>query len=104
MSKRRTTQHKAPPPRRRSRPRVRTPTASAEERYRLVIEAVAEGIYEWSVETSHLEISDRLNEMLGFEKGELTQAHWLERVHSDDRKRYRDETVAYFKGAVPHFA
>jgi PAS domain S-box-containing protein len=104
MPKRRTTQPKGPPPPRRRRPRVRTPTASAEERYRLVIEAVAEGIYEWSVETSHLEISDRLNEMLGFEKGELTQAHWLERVHPDDRKRYRDETVAYFKGVVPQFA
>src|SRR5207302_1475835 len=36
---------------------------SAEERYRLVIEAVAEGIYEWSVDTGHLEISARLNEM-----------------------------------------
>jgi PAS domain S-box-containing protein len=104
MPKRRPTQHKASPPERRSRPHVRTLTPNAEERYRLVIEAVAEGIYEWSVETGHLEISDRLNQMLGFERGELTQAHWLERVHPDDRKRYGDETVAYFKGAVPHFA
>ncbi len=83
---------------------MRAPTASIQERYQLVIEAVAEGIYEWSVGTSRLEISDRLNEMLGFERGELTQTHWLERVHPDDRKRYRDETVAYFKGVVPHFA
>jgi PAS domain-containing protein len=43
---------------------------NTEERYRLVVEAVAEGIYEWSTDTNHLELSSRLNEMLGFEKGE----------------------------------
>src|SRR5213080_3719014 len=75
-----------------------------DERYRLVIEAVAEGIYEWSTETNHLELSTRLTEMFGFEKGELTSANWVERVHSDDRARYRDATVAYFKGNVPYFS
>jgi PAS domain S-box-containing protein len=80
------------------------PAPNTEERYRLVIEAVAEGIYEWSTDTNHLELSARLNEMLGFEKGELTSANWVEHVHPDDRDRYRDATVAYFKGVVPHFA
>ena len=80
------------------------PALNAEARYRLVIEAVAEGIYEWSTETNHLELSTRLIEMFGFERGELTSASWLEHVHSDDRNRYRDATVAYFKGLVPHLA
>ena len=88
---------------RRIAPKV-APAPNTEERYRLVIEAIAEGIYEWSTETNHLELSTRLNEMFGFEKGELTSASWLERVHSDDRNRYRDATVAYFKGLVPHLA
>ena len=83
---------------------ARTPAPNTEERYRLVIEAVAEGIYEWSTETNHLELSTRLNEMFGFQKGELTSASWLEHVHTDDRDRYRDATVAYFKGLVPHLA
>jgi len=69
-----------------------------------VIEAVAEGIYEWSVDTGQLKVSRRLNEMLGFEKDELTSAEWFERVHPEDRSRLRDETVGYFKGATPHFA
>ena len=85
-------------------PAARTPAPNTEERYRLVIEAVAEGIYEWSTDTNHLELSSRLNEMLGFEKGELTSGSWLEHVHPDDRGRYRDATIAYFKGVVPHFA
>ena len=78
--------------------------SDTEERYRLVTEAIAEGIYEWSTDTDHLELSARLNEMLGFEKGELTSASWLEHVHPDDRRAYRDATVAYFKKTVPHFA
>jgi PAS domain S-box-containing protein len=75
-----------------------------DERYRLVIEAVAEGIYEWSTKTDHLELSPRLTEMFGFDQGELTSTNWVERVHSDDRTRYRDATVAYFKGNVPRFS
>jgi PAS domain S-box-containing protein len=75
-----------------------------EERYRLVIEAVAEGIYEWSTDSNHLELSARLNAMLGFEKGELTSASWFERVHPDDRDQYRDATISFFKKIVPHFA
>lgn len=77
---------------------------NTEERYRLVIDAVAEGIYEWTTGSNHLELSPRLNEMLGFEKGELTSSNWMEHVHPDDRKRYRDTTVDYFKQVVPQFA
>jgi two-component system, NtrC family, sensor kinase len=82
---------------------ARASILNEKERYRLVIEAVAEGIYEWSTETNHLEISARLVEMLGFDKGELTSASWIEHIHPDDRSRYREATVAYFKGTVPHF-
>jgi len=87
-------------------PKVRKASSApnTEERYRLVVEAVAEGIYEWLTDTNHLELSSRLNEMFGFEKGELTSGSWLERVHPDDRGRYRDTTIAYFKGVVPYFA
>jgi two-component system cell cycle sensor histidine kinase PleC len=93
-----------------SKPKVRRASTAVraspntEERYRLVVEAVAEGIYEWSTDTNHLELSSRLNEMLGFEKGELTSGSWVEHVHPDDRGHYRDATIAYFKGVVPHFA
>jgi PAS domain S-box-containing protein len=76
---------------------------NADERYRLVMEAVAEGIYEWTTTTNRLELSARLTEMLGFKSGELTSANWVERVHPHDRPRYRDATIAYFKGHVRHF-
>jgi PAS domain S-box-containing protein len=104
MLKKKSPRRKAAPSHKRARHAEPSPSPSTDERYRLVIEAVAEGIYEWSVETGELKVSRRLNEMLGFEGGELTSARWLERVHPEDRSRLRDETVAYFKGAMPHFA
>jgi PAS domain S-box-containing protein len=76
---------------------------NADERYRLVMEAVAEGIYEWTISPNHLALSSRLTEMLGFKTGELTSVSWVERVHPDDRIRYRDATIAYFKGRMRHF-
>src|SRR5262249_7952998 len=99
VKRRRTTKNKA----RKAPTSTRPHTLDTEQRHRLVIDAVAEGIYEWSTETNHLELSPRLNEILGFKEGELTSASWLEHVHPDDRSRYRDATVAYFKGVAPHF-
>jgi PAS domain S-box-containing protein len=79
-------------------------TSITKERYRLVIEAVAEGIYEWTINTKHLELSTRLTEMFGFKKGELTSGNWVERVHPEDRSQYRDATISYLKGNAPYFS
>ena len=42
--------------------------------------------------------------MFGFKKAELTSANWVERVHPEDRARYRDTTLACFKGSTPQFS
>src|SRR5262245_42006607 len=55
---RRTTRPKA----RKASTSARPHTVNTEERHCLVIEAVAEGIYEWSTETNHLELSPRLKQ------------------------------------------
>ena len=49
-------------------------------------------------------VSARLLEMFGFERGELTSSNWVARVHPEDRGRYRDATVAHFKGGAPNFS
>ena len=41
--------------------------AAFEERYALICQAVAEGIYEWDIERNALLPSDRLIEIFGFE-------------------------------------
>jgi PAS domain S-box-containing protein len=93
----------APPPHG-GRP-FHVPTAGSDERYRAVAEAIAEGIYEWSSETGHLDMSARLDGMFGFAKGEMSVERWfLEIVHPDDRARYREARSAYFKGTGSYFA
>src|SRR6478736_7643458 len=61
----------------------------SEERYALVSQAVAEGIYDWNIELNSLFVSSRLMEIFGFEGPGLTSEDWYRRVHPDDMENYR---------------
>jgi PAS domain S-box-containing protein len=76
---------------------------TAEARNRLILAAVAEGIYEWTVASNELYVSPRLRQMLGFRVGELSSENWYERVHPDDKQLYRTAMVEYFKGRRKRF-
>jgi PAS domain S-box-containing protein len=69
----------------------------SEERYALVSEAVAEGIYDWNIEQNSLFVSPRLMEIFSFEGTELTSQDWYERVHPNDMERYRTALRDCFK-------
>src|SRR5580700_9092582 len=56
---------------------------ASEERYALVTEAVAEGIYDWNIETNALYVSPRLIEIFSFVGRSLTSETWYSRVHPD---------------------
>jgi PAS domain S-box-containing protein len=68
-----------------------------EERYALVSEAVAEGIYDWNIEQNSLFASPRLMEIFGFEGSGLTSEDWSRRVHPDDKENYRAALRDCFK-------
>jgi PAS domain S-box-containing protein len=68
-----------------------------EERYTLVSEAVAEGIYDWNIKLNSLFVSPRLMEIFGFEGSGLTSEDWSQRVHRDDRESYRTALRDCFK-------
>ena len=74
------------------------------ERNELILAAIAEGVYEWTLVANELYVSPSLREMLGFGEGELTSKSWSERIHPDDRPHYRDAMVAYFKRKSERFA
>src|SRR5580692_5985979 len=71
------------------------------ERYALVSEAVAEGVYDWNVEQNTLFVSPRLMEMFGFEGVSLSSQDWFARVHEADRAVYRGTLRDCFKGVTP---
>ena len=68
-----------------------------EERYTLVSEAVAEGIYDWNIKLNSLFVSPRLMEIFGFEGSGLTSDDWNQRLHPDDAKNYRTALRDCFK-------
>ena len=72
----------------------------SEARHALVSDAVAEGIYEWNIETNALWVSQRLIEIFGFENRELKAADWNELVHPEDFQRYRSALRDCFKGTT----
>ena len=82
----------------RSGPRRPDPSSSAEPRLALVLEAVSEGIYDWTVATDALYVSDRLRAILGIDAREFTSREWGERVHPDDLSAYRAAVARHFKG------
>src|SRR5258708_25153743 len=63
--------------------------AGFEERYALVCQVVAEGIYEWDIERNALSPSARLIEIFGFGGRGLSAADWNEIVHPEDFPTYR---------------
>jgi len=73
----------------------------SEERYALVTEAVAEGIYDWNIARNSLFVSPRLMEIFGFEGPGVTSADWFALVHPDERDLYRGALRECFKGTTP---
>jgi PAS domain S-box-containing protein len=70
---------------------------ASEERYALVAQAVAEGIYDWNIETNALYVSPRLIEIFSFEGTGITSEAWYGRVHPLDREGYRTALRDCFK-------
>ncbi len=81
------------------RKRAEEALRESEKRYALAMRAIDEGVYEWNVDTDELYSSSGARDILGLpvEKVE-SRADLLERIHPDDRQRYRDAHVALFKG------
>ena len=70
---------------------------ASEERYALVTEAVAEGIYDWNIVSNSLYVSPRLMKIFGLEGTGLTSEAWNARVHPEDMESYRTALRNCFK-------
>jgi PAS domain S-box-containing protein len=77
--------------------RLKQSLRASEERYAVVAEAVAEGIYDWNIKTNALYVSPRLMEIFSFAGTGITSDAWYGRVHPDDRESYRTALRDCFK-------
>jgi PAS domain S-box-containing protein len=75
-----------------------------QERYALVSQAVAEGIYDWDIDNNALWVSPRLIEIFGLQGLSLSAADWNARVHPDDFEEYRAAQRDCFKGTTARLA
>ena len=85
------------------RKRLEQTISESEERYARVVDALAEGIYEWTIDTGELYVSSRLKEILEADTGEPTSDDWNKRVHPEDFERYRHAITEHFKDRSRHF-
>jgi PAS domain S-box-containing protein len=76
----------------------------SDERYQLAMQAVAEGVYDWNIETGEIYYSPRVREVLGLRAGDLVTAEeWIRRIHPDDLPKYRSLMQAHLKGETKRF-
>ncbi|HEV8679953.1 MAG TPA: GAF domain-containing protein, partial [Stellaceae bacterium] len=81
----------------------------SDERYALVTQAVAEGIYDWDIIRNALWVSPRLIEIFGWDGdgSRVTRRpsqDWNDRVHPDDFQLYRSALRAALKGETPRLS
>ena len=76
----------------------------SESRYALALEAINESVYEWRIDTGEAYYSPRVYASLGLSAEDLeVPGDWLERIHPEDRQRWKDAAVAHFKGQTERF-
>jgi len=78
----------------------------SEERFRQAMEATADGLWDWNVETGDVYYSPAYTRMLGYEPSELLglAQSWMELVHPDDRDGVLRSNQDCIENRIPKFA
>lgn len=78
----------------------------SQERYALAVQGANDAIWDWDLLSEEIYLSPRWNAMFGLGEGSkesLDPAHWLDRVHPDDKAMLQERLRAHLKGLSPHF-
>ena len=75
----------------------------SEERFRLAAKSTSDLIYEWDVDSDHLEWFGDIDGALGFDSGEIerTIEAWVEKIHPEDQEQLRDAVELHRRSAEP---
>ena len=74
------------------------------ERYRLALESINHGLYDWEITKGRIYYSPRLLANFGVPEGrEITPEESTARLHPGDVEHYRSVLVAHLKGQTPRF-
>lgn len=80
--------------------------AAQEERWRLALDAVGDGVWDWSVDGDKVYFSPRWKAMLGYDDRELPGElyAWRDRVHPDDLPHTLADVEKLVSGETPFYA
>ncbi len=80
-------------------------TAQDEQRWRFVLEATDQGVWDWDAATDKVFFSSQWKKMLGHEDHEVgdTLEEWKKRVHPDDLEQCLADLQRHFKGETPQY-
>ncbi|AWK88273.1 PAS domain S-box protein [Azospirillum thermophilum] len=79
--------------------------AETEERWRLALEAVGDGVWDWNAATGEVFYSRGWKRMLGYGEREIGNrlAEWESRVHPEDVQAVHRELDRHFSGGTPFY-
>lgn len=85
------------------RDQARRAQADSEARWRLALEAVGDGVWDWRPKTGVVNHSRSWARMLGYEESEIdrTLASWISRVHPDDAAEVNRVLTEHLEGRTP---
>lgn len=78
---------------------------NSEERWRLAIDGMNDGIWDWDLVTDEVYFSPRYKEMLGYSDGELEnkRKNWMRLIHPEDHDYTMDQVAKYLSKEIPEF-
>ncbi len=78
-----------------------------EERFRLAIEGMNDGVFDWNLQTNKVFYSAQFFQMLGYDRGEISDGT-LEDIegllHPDDKDRVWEYVNSYLAGELPEYS
>jgi len=75
----------------------------SEERYRLLVETMNEGLAQANQDYVFTYVNERFCEMLGYSRGELIEHHLIEFIHDDYKELMQDQMARRRKGQAKRF-
>lgn len=77
----------------------------SEERYRLAIDGINDGIWDWNIKDNSVFFSPRWKAMIGFKENEMenTFEEWESLIHDEDRIFVLDKLEGYLNGKKSHY-
>ncbi|WP_413204468.1 ammonium transporter [Rhodospirillum sp. A1_3_36] len=76
----------------------------SEARYAQIMKAANDGLYDWDLSRKKIELSPRLQQIIGEARAFITVDEWVRRIHSDDHDTFQAILRAHLKGLTDRFA